>query len=113
MELWLQELPLFKSKLTTLTDKNHDTMLTSFFVRYKLNKFLYSPDTPAASKGCDEEAVGLLSEYAYLEAIAKPKTSGYVTHAFFFVCFVFTNKMIISCFLFVSQVSSHEQGYCS
>ena len=38
-----------------------------------MSKYLYSPDTPAGSEGYDDEAVGLLSEYAYLEAITDPK----------------------------------------
>ena len=39
------------------------------FQEWKMNRFLYSSDTPAASKGSDRDAVELLTEYAYLEAI--------------------------------------------
>ncbi len=41
------------------------------FQEWKMNRFLYSSDTPAASKGGDREAVELLTEYAYLEAVVE------------------------------------------
>ena len=40
-----------------------------------MNKFIYTPDTPAASKDHDKTAVELLADYTYLEAITDPKAT--------------------------------------
>ena len=45
------------------------------FQEWKMNRFLYSSDTPAASKGGDREAVELLTEYSYLEAVTERKNN--------------------------------------
>jgi len=46
------------------------------FQEWKMNRLLYSEDTPAGSKHADSDAVELLSEYAYLESINAVSSNG-------------------------------------